>query len=109
MTDRIIREESHPHSTLCFVAANLHVVIKGNSLFPPFQFHNYDNCKLTNDSFTYNLREALTAITFDASNYAGHSFYIGAALYRCYLRYQRWVLMSCQHSIEIMMHNRCTY
>ena len=88
MTDRIIREESHLHSTLCFVAANLHVDIKGNSLFPPFQFHNYNKCPLTKDSFTHNLREALTAIIFEASNYVGHSLYIGAALYRCYLHYQ---------------------
>ena len=88
MTDRIIREESNLHSTLCFVAANLHVDIKGNFQFPPFQFHNYDKCPLTKDSFTHNLREAFTAIIFEVSNYAGHSFYIGAALYRCYLHYQ---------------------
>ena len=66
------------HSVLCPVGAMLsYLVHRGNSEGPLFKFES--GAPLSRHSLVVHLRLALTKANFDASDYCGHSFRIGAA------------------------------
>ncbi len=66
------------HNSLCPVAALLsYLAIRGNR--PGFLFLFADGRPLTKSRFILKIREALSLVGIDSSQYAGHSFRIGAA------------------------------
>lgn len=66
------------NNTLCPVSALLsYLSIRGNS--PGILFHFQDNTPLTKPHFTAKLRDFLKQAGINDSQYAGHSFRIGAA------------------------------
>ena len=65
-------------NALCPVAAALaYLAARGNKPGPLFNFA--DSKPLTKERFVHHTREALSQAGINASNYAGHSFRIGAA------------------------------
>ena len=65
------------HNSLCPVAALLsYLAIRGNRL--GFLFLFADGRPLTKSRFILKIREALSLVEIDSSQYAGHSFRIGA-------------------------------
>ncbi len=66
------------HNSLCPVAALLsYLTRRGNK--PGFLFLSADGRPLTKSRFILKIREALSYLGIDSSQYAGHSFRIGAA------------------------------
>ena len=66
------------HTSLCPIAALLsYLAIRGNR--PGFLFLFADGRPLTKSRFILKIREALSHLGVDSSQYAGHSFRIGAA------------------------------
>lgn len=64
--------------TLCPVSALLnYLTIRGNS--PGLLFHFKDNTPLTKSRYTSKFRDFLNQAGIDGTQYAGHSFRIGAA------------------------------
>ena len=66
------------NTELCTVAAVIDYMLARRSKEGPLYLWQ-NGCFLTRECFVQVVREALTAAWLEAANYAGHSFFIGAA------------------------------